>query len=186
MSLRHRLKPVFRQYRIFWIIFVLFTLGNILYYSTAIRSAERRSEALRAEYRTRRTALNQVPEVDSAVRQYIQAKQDIQTFRKKLPDGDVAGELTDELNSLLRNNNVDSSPVIFTSQGVDKLFLIRYTAEFSAIAPYSAVKKLLADIQNSPHLFCIESLDLKNRSGDTGQAEIHLKIATWLRVSMRL
>ncbi|GBC59826.1 hypothetical protein DENIS_0767 [Desulfonema ishimotonii] len=181
-----QLKAAFRAYRVFWVVAAGVLLANILFYAIAVQEKVRETEALREAYMSKRKKTSVPVEADDKLRQYIGAKQALQAFRKMLPRNNRIREIENEVTALIGRNKLTADPPVFHSDGPGEMLLWCYRAELSVTGPYAGLKQFLADIQNSPRLYCIERLSLQNRSGATEQAEMVLDLSTWMRGSMKM
>ena len=87
------------------------------------------------------------------------------------------------MTAILERNGMQSEGVRLNPQEIDDLFVLKYGAEITAIGSYPEIKKLLADIQNSPTLFCIEKLSLAYQSGVRHQVKMNLTLTTYFKNS---
>ena len=72
--------------------------------------------------------------------------------------------------------------LLFKPKKVDQLELWRYSTEITITDRYDNIRKLLAEIQNSPHLFCIEKLLMVNSTSE-GKVDLTLGIAMYSRLN---
>ena len=179
-------KYIYQKHKSLWIFISILIAVNIICYVMLIRKEQNRVESLKKSYMDLRKKVRQTHETDGEVVQYINAKKALRTFRKKLPVQNAKKELELEINAFLAKNKLKSAPVRFEHMGIEKsLFIIKYRTDFAAVGFYEHLRQFLADIQNSPQLFCIDSLQFTNLSGEDGRVELNLGISIYCRVGMQ-
>lgn len=71
----------------------------------------------------------------------------------------------------------------FKPELADNFLLWKYTTSFKVSGQYAKLKGLLAEIQESSSLFCIESLSFKNQSKNEELVDLNLSISTYFNLS---
>jgi hypothetical protein len=119
---------------------------------------------------------------DSNQERYLQARNDINSFIGALPEKKDFAETAGELFSILKKHQINIGQTVYKPESVDFNGLTKYVTSLTVKGTYSSLKAVLADIQESKTLFCVEDLAFSNSSnlGD-GSVEMKLKIATYFR-----
>jgi hypothetical protein len=165
--------------RLLWTACLILLAGNILFYTffaTAWRSRVGELQDLYAHKRGLRA-----PEADDTAASYLKAKEDIQTFMDRLPEKATFTDRVRELNDILDRHGLSVENMTFKPSIDGILSLSKYTTHFKVSATYGRLKRLLADIQEAPGLFCIEELSLENQSTDRESVVLSLGIATYFK-----
>lgn len=188
IHVRHRTLAALRAYRWAWIGIALLLGFGLFHYVSVVHPRAERVDALQRTFLESRRRLAQVTQADSAIRRYLSAKERLQTFRQALPEERALRTLSAEIQGYIADHGIvaEDGPVRFRPDGVGDLVLVRYVLPIKLLAPYGALKAFLADLGNSPSLFCLEAFALYNRSGETAQAELELTVVTYARASLRL
>ncbi len=165
--------------RLLWSACLILLAGNIIFYAffaTAWRSRVGELQDIYAHERGLRPTGG-----DDTAAGYLKARQDIQTFMDRLPEKATFTDRVKELNDILDRHGFSVEKMIFKPSTVDILPLSKYTTHFKVAAPYPMLKRLLADIQEAPGLFCIEDLSVENQSNDREKVVLSLGIATYFK-----
>lgn len=189
-----RVDPVFRRrvlaaldaYRWAGAACVLLLAAGLAIWVWGVRPRAERATLLQREFLESRRRLADVDEADSAVRRYLSAKETLQAYRRELPDEGKLRDLAAEIDGFVAAHRISAEPVRFRSDRMGELMLLRYVADMELRAPYARLKGFLADLGNSPSLFCVERFALANRGGDAELAELRLTAATYVRARPRL
>lgn len=179
MEYRH-VALAFRSNKLFWMICGSLLILNLLFYIGFIKKQESRIHKLQELYTEKRGARE--PVKDKRMVSYLKAKEDMLTFREKLPPKTSFAESVRELYDLLRKRDLGVVKMTYQPEPIDALGGVwKYTTSFTVTGQYSNLKGLLADVQNSSSLFCIENLSFTNRSKDAEQIDMGLKIGMYFR-----
>lgn len=179
------LSLVFQSNKPFWLLIGSFLLINLLAFFLVVQKEKNEVERLHREYMETREQERRSVDLGGAIEQYKQARDRVQAFRMMLPEESLSKELNEEINALIRKNGVSVEPVVFAPERIVDLLLLRYSAEMTLQGPYPRLKQLLADIQNSPRLFCIEQLSFENTPTRGGGVTLRLFISTYFRGSIQ-
>lgn len=177
---------VFESHKSLWLVVGACLVINLLYYAVVTGEQKSRVARLHRDYREMREKDLHSVSRDGTIRHFIQAREQIQTFRMTLPEESVAEQLSEEVNTLIRKNGLALEPVLFKPEGIVDLLLLKYAADLTLQGPYPRLKQLLADIQNSPRMFCIESLAFENSPSRSRGVTMKLSISTYFRGSLQL
>jgi hypothetical protein len=105
----------------------------------------------------------------------------VQHFMVELPDRSGLARQVGELEALLRRNGLAADAVTFSPEKSPSPAMVKYTANLNAVGTYAAARSFLADLQNSPQLFCIQSLSLKRQSERNKWVGLQVGLAIYLR-----
>jgi len=177
---------VFHSNKSLWLVVGACLVINLLYFAVVTGEQKSRVARLHRDYREMREKDLDSVNRDGTIRQFIQARGQIQEFRKTLPEESVSEQLSEEVNALIQKNGLAVEPVVFKPEGIVDLLLLKYAADLTLQGPYPRLKQLLADIQNSPRLFCIETLSFDNSPSRTQGVIMTLSISTYFRGSLQL
>ena len=177
---------VFQSNKSLWLVVGACLVINLIYFAVVTGEQKSRVARLHRNYREMREKDLDSVNRDGTIRQFIQAREQIQEFRKTLPEESASEKLSEEVNSLIRKNGLAVEPIVFKPEGIVDLLLLRYTADLTLQGPYPRHKQLLADIQNSPRLFCIETLSFDNSPAQARGVTLRLSISTYFRGSLQL
>jgi len=122
----------------------------------------------------------QTPKKDENQERFIKARADIELFKEKLPEKKDFAETASELFGILKKHRLDVGQSIYKPEAIDVKGLYKYSTSLNIKGSYTVLKTVLADIQESRTLFCIENLSISAGPGD-GAAEMKLKIAAYFR-----
>ncbi|MFP4309459.1 MAG: type 4a pilus biogenesis protein PilO [Desulfococcaceae bacterium] len=182
--LQTRAKAALREYRWVWLAWALLMVAGMAIHAGWVRPrAEAAAELQRAFLETRRE-LARVVEADSAVRRYLSAKEALQVFRRGLPEETALETLNAEVRELAAKHGLSWEPRRFRPEGMSELVVWRYALDLRLRAPYPRLKAFLADLGNSPSLFCVEEFALLNRANNEPLAELQLRLVTYARGGM--
>jgi len=177
---------VFHSNKSLWLVVGACLVINLLYFAVVTGEQKSRVARLHRDYREMREKDLDSVNRDGTIRQFIQARGQIQEFRKTLPEESVSEQLSEEVNALIQKNGLAVEPVVFKPEGIVDLLLLKYAADLTLQGPYPRLKQLLADIQNSPRLFCIETLSFDNSPSRAQGVIMTLSISTYFRGSLQL
>ena len=164
--------------KLFWWIICLLLVSNIVFY-TAIRERQKsRINELQALYNAKRSAPTQKKNSDQAP--YLQAQDDIISFKENLPAKKDFAKTASELFLIFKKHQVGIGQIVYKPESVDYNGLFKYSTSLAINGSYQSIKALLADIQESRTLFCIEAISIVS-SAEESSVEIKIKIATYFR-----
>jgi len=112
---------------------------------------------------------------------YLQAQADLRHFKSQLLPKATFADRVRELYDVLQKQNLSVSKMTYKPEKVERLNLWKYTTSFVVSGEYERLKGLIADVQNSSSLFCIEDLSISRKAKDKEQLDLRLKIATYFR-----
>jgi hypothetical protein len=173
-----KLRNIFRFNKIFWWVVCLLLAGNIIFFLTIRGSQKNRLNELQVQYNAGRNA--QTPKKDANQERFIKARDDIKFFKEKLPEKKDFAETASELFAILAKHRLDVGQSVYKPEDVDVKGLFKYTTSLNVKGSYPVLKAVLADIQESRTLFCIENLSISSTPGDS-TAEMKIKIAAYFR-----
>lgn len=138
-------------------------------------------QLLRAYEEKRRARLPERP--DALQSRMKKTREDILRFAGSLPHKLMIAEAMQEILELLTRNGLPTVNMSFLPESTDFPGLIKYGTSFGVNGKYGQVKSLLADIQNSKSLFCIEGLALANQAQEVEAVSLNLRLTLYLRSS---
>jgi Tfp pilus assembly protein PilO len=174
-----RITNALRFNRFFWGSCILILLLNLGYYAVYIQRQKDEIGKLQATYSGKRNPGQGYPGQEFA--SYMVAQLDINIFKAKLPLKETFVEQIKELNDLLHRNGLSVNRITFKPEEVGSLKLWKYSSTFSVTGKYAQLKGFIADLQNSPSLFSLDSLSLLNRSDGGERVDMTLQISTYFR-----
>ena len=170
-----------RYNKIFWCACCVILLLNLFFYALSIKRQSKKIDELRCLYAKTRN-IGTFDKNDKTTK-YILARDAIQSFRDKLLNKFAFPDHVKELYDAINRQGLSISTMTFKPELLDNLSLWKYTASFKVSGQYAKLKGLLAEIQESPSLFCIESLSFKNQSKKEELVDLNLSISTYFRPS---
>jgi hypothetical protein len=173
-----KLINIFRFNKIFWWAVGLLLVSNIIFFMTFRGAQKRRINELQNDYNIQRNTQSQ--KIDERQERYIKAKEDIGLFEEKLPEKKDFADTAAELFTILKKHQIDVGQTVYKPETVDVKGLFKYTTSLSIKGGYPVLKAVLADVQESRTLFCIEDLSFAGSSGDNS-VEMKIKIAAYFR-----
>lgn len=179
-----RAKTALEEYRWAWIVCGLLLAAGLLIHFGWVRPRARAAAELQTAFLESRRQLTRVEEADSALRRYLAAKEALQAFRHQLPEEMAVEALNAEIRELAAEHGISWEPTRFRPEGMSELMVWRYTLEVDFRVPYPRLKAFLADLGNSPSLFCVEEFALLNRGHTDPLAELRLRLVTYARGGM--
>ena len=181
------MNPVFNRayitkYKVFWIIFALCFLANLAFYASVINRQKLAIADLQQKYtETRQLKTRGLSSKDSFA-ELKSARRSWQVFIDKLPPVTMVTLGIKDLIRIISRYESSNNKLLFNPKKVDQLELWRYSTEFTITDGYENIRKLLAEIQNAPHLFCIEKLSMV-KSASEGKVDLTLGITMYSRLS---
>ena len=147
----------------------------------AIGRQHKEMARLRTVYQQTREALAAPPERDPRQLALERAGRDLATVYGRLFHvTELAGQMRD-LSGFIRQSGLSIDRLSYGAARVDALPLWRYEATFRVRGGYAPLKRLLARIQSSPHLFCIERLAFSGGATAGEKIVMTLTLSTYLR-----
>jgi len=170
-----------RYNKIFWSVCCVILLLNLVFYALIIKIQSKKIDELRCLYAKTRN-IGTFDKNDKTTK-YILAKDAVQSFRDKLHNKFAFPDHVKELYDAINGQGLSISTMTFKPELVNNLSLWKYTTSFKVSGQYAKLKGLLAEIQESPSLFCIESLSFKNQSKNEELVDLNLSISTYFNLS---
>ena len=182
-----KLLPLLQRHKKMSIIFVIFMLFNTIIYVIIKNYRQNQIEKLHSAYLKSglksglKSSKDRQAKSSASTHPWFEVQSDIQTFKGRLPVMSAIIDRVKELKDVLNRNRLASTKIVLRPERIELLVIWKYTGALTITGPYKRLKSLLADIQKSPHLFCIESLALINQSQKTEKVAMELRIATYFR-----
>jgi len=174
----NRLLNIFRFNRIFWWIICFLLISNIVFFITYRESQKNRINELQKLYNARRNL--QTLKKDNGQEQFLQAREDINSFLGRLPEKKDFAETASEFFTILNRHQINIGKTAYKPESVDFNGLSKYTTSLNIKGDYNSLKTLLADIQESRTLFYIEDLSIADNL-EENIVELKIKIAIYFR-----
>jgi hypothetical protein len=176
MNLNRLIETVLHN-KVFWAIIGALLVVNLIFYVTFVRSQHGTADQLHRAYMQKEKA--GVGKSDLEIQQHLKMAEGIETFRKIVGNSNQFSQRISDLHTILQRQDISQSKMIFEPSSVDQLELLKYTTSFTVSGSYQSLRRLLADIQNSSSLHCIESISLSSKTPDADDVTMALKIATY-------
>ncbi|MBN1627423.1 MAG: hypothetical protein JW944_12950 [Deltaproteobacteria bacterium] len=174
-----RFVNIFRFNKIFWWVICLLLILNVVFYMAFRKRQTNRIYELHNAYYEKRSS--QVSQTEGNGKDlFLQARDDIKFFIEGLPERKEFTETTAELFDIFKRYQIDMGQTVYKPESVDYSGLFKYSTSLSIKGAYPTLKALLADIQESGNLFCIEDLSFTGNNG-AGTLEMKVKISTYFR-----
>ncbi len=173
-------KEIFRKPKWFWVLCGLVILSNIGCYLFLVRPKGIEVFRLQDAYgRLRAERLSILKEGQS---EFYQLEEKISVFLKQIPPSQAFPLWVSDLYNQIQKNGLVSSRMVYKPKEAAFLGLVQYNTSFSVKGPYAKLRRLLADIQNSRQLYCIEAISLVNHSNVSREnVEMKLELSTYFR-----
>ena len=143
---------------------------------------EREMAELREVYLETRKALSRPDAAPEGAFPAARVRGDLAEVRKRLFHVTELALQMRELSEYIRRSALSADRLSYDSRRIDPLPLWRYEASFRVVGEYAPLKRLLAMIQSSPHLFCIERIAFsREEGGNGGKVAMRLTLSTYLR-----
>jgi len=168
-----------RYNKIFWSTCCVILLLNLVFYALIIKIQSKKIDELRCLYAKARN-IGTFDKNDKTTKDILAQKDAIQLFRDKLHNKSAFPDHVKELYNAINGQGLSISTMTFKPELVNNFSLWKYTTSFNVRGQYAKLKALLAEIQESPSLFCIESLSFKNQSKNEELVDLNLSISTYL------
>jgi Tfp pilus assembly protein PilO len=169
---------IFHFNKLFWWIICILLVSNIVFFAAIRERQKNRINELHALYNAKRSTPTQKKDSDQAP--FLQAKDDIRSFTENLPVKKDFAKTASELFLIFNKHQIDVGQTVYKPESVDYNGLFKYSTSLTINGSYKSIKALLADIQESRTLFCIEALSIAS-GAEEGLAEMKIKIATYFR-----
>lgn len=174
-------KKYILKYKIFWSICGILLAANLIFYVSVIKGQKIAITDLQKQYSdTRQLRSRDLTEKDPLL-ELKTARQSWQEFTAKLPPITMVTFGIKELIKIIGQYESSNTKLIFRPEQVALLELWKYSTEITITDKYENSRKLLAEIQNSPNLFCIENLSI-TQSKTEGKVDLTLGITTYSRL----
>ena len=174
-----RLLNIFHFNKIFWWLVCLLLFGNIIFFLTVRTTQKNRLSELEDRYSAGRNQLT--PKTDENQTRYLKAREDIGLFKEGLPDKKDFAEVASELFAILKKHKIEVGQSIYKPESIDIKGMYKYSTSLNIKGNYPVLKAVLADIQESKTMFCVENLSISSNPDDV--VEMKLKIATYFTYS---
>jgi Tfp pilus assembly protein PilO len=170
------------KYKIFWIIGGILLAANLIFYASVINGQKATIADLQKKYSNTRQLRSRDLNKKDPVHELKTARESWQEFISKLPPVTMVTFGIKELISIIDRYESSNTKLIFRPEKVALLELWKYSTEITITGEYENVRKLLAEIQNSPNLYCIEKLSMI-QSKKEGKVDLTLGITTYSRLN---
>lgn len=174
-----RYANIFRFNKMFWWVICLLLILNVVFFMAFRKRQINRINELHGIYNEKRSP-QAVQKEGNGQDLFVQARDDIKFFIEGLPERKDFTETTAELFDIFKQYQIDIGQTVYKPEAVDYSGLFKYSTSMSIKGVYPTLKALLADIQESENLFCIEDLSFSGNNGD-GPVEMKVKISTYFR-----
>lgn len=174
-------KKYILKYKIFWSICVILLAANLIFYASVINRQKAAIADLQKKYSDARQLRSRDLNKKDPFLEFERARQSWQEFIAKLPPVTMVTFVIKELIRIIDRYESTNTKLIFRPEKVDLLELWKYSTEITITDKYENIRKLLAEIQNSPNLFCIEKLSMI-QSKKEGNVDLTLGITTYSRL----
>ncbi len=180
--MRPTLKPLPpSQFPLAWGGVALALLLNLVFFVFAVRGSRLEADNLLAELAMQQRRLVTAPPAPRPVEPYRDAAALVQRFVDQLPDRSGLARQAGELDALLRRHGLPSGAIVLSPEKSEWPNLAKYSATLDASGSYATVRAFLAELQNSPQLFCIQHLSLKRQSERGKGVSLQLGLALYMR-----
>lgn len=159
---------------------MLILLVNLAFYTAVIQRQRDRVGRLEAVYSQKRNPAGLGLEGER-IAGYMVAGEEVKEFEASLPPKEEFVERLKEMHDLLERHGLTMDRITFKPEAVGSLNLWKYTSAFDVTGRYAQLKGFIADLQNSPHLFCLEKLSFINRSSTRETVDMKLEVATYFK-----
>jgi hypothetical protein len=156
----------------------LLLISNVVFFTIFQVNQKSRISELQKLYSIKRNS--QTLEKDSKQERYIKAKDDVNLFKGALQEKKDFAETAAELFMILNKHQLNIGQIIYKPESIDFNGLYKYTTSLVIKGSYFSIKSMLADLQESKKLFCIEELSISNIAGENA-VEMKIKISTYFR-----
>ncbi len=173
------IKEVFGKAKWFWVICCLVLIMDLGIYLFSVRHKEKEILKLQDTYGKLRAERLALRKRLSAPHHKLQ--QAIEGFLGKIPPKQAFPLWVSDLYAQIQKNGLVSSRMVYRPQKASLLGLTRYTTSFSVKGPYAKLRQLLADIQNSKQIYCIEGISFVSHSPRREEVEMKLELSTYFR-----
>ncbi len=181
--IKFKLLPIFKRHKKLSIIFFILMLFNVIIYVIITDYHQNEIEKLHSTYLKSglKSSKTRLIKSSAPTQPWFEVQSDIQTFKDQLPVMSAIIDRVKVLKDVLNRNRLSSTKIMLRPERIELLVLWKYTGSLKITGPYKRLKSLLADIQKSPQLFCIESLSLNNQSQQTEKVVMELRLATYFQ-----
>jgi len=173
------IKQVFAKPKWFWVGCSLILLANIIFYFSFVRGKGQEILTLQDTYGKLRAERLLLRKNHSDPLHKLQ--QGIEEFLSKIPPKQAFPLWVSDLYTHIQKNGLESSKMVYRPERVPLLGLTRYTTSFSVKGEYLKLRQLLADIQNSKQIYCIEGISFVRQSSRDHYVEMKLELSTYFR-----
>lgn len=166
--------------RFFWGGCVFILLLNLAFYVVVIERQRDRMARLETVYSKKRNPVGLRAEGER-IAGYRIAGEEVKLFEAGLPPKEKFVQRLKEMHDLLERHGLTMDRITFKPKAVGALKLWKYTSSFSVSGRYAQLKGFIADLQNSPNLFCLEKLSFINRSSTRELVNMKLEVSTYFK-----
>lgn len=170
------------KYKVFWIIFGVCFFANLAFYASVINRQKLTIADLQQKYTETRQLNTRGLNSKDSFSELKSARRSWQEFIGKLPPVTMVTLGIKDLIRIISRYESSNNKLLFNPKKVDQLELWRYSTEITITDGYENIRKLLAEIQNAPHLFCIDKLSMA-KSASEGKVDLTLGITMYSRLN---
>jgi len=177
------LRPILRRQKKLSLLFIILMLLNGVIYMAITNYRQNEIAKLHSAYLKKglKTGKARFTESSAPIDPWFEVQSDLETFKQQLPVMSAIIDRAKELKDVLNRNQLTATKIMLRPERIELLDIWKYTGALKITGPYARLKTLLADIQKSPHLFCIERLSLTNQSEKTEKVVLELRLATYFQ-----
>ena len=110
---------------------------------------------------------------------YLKVREDLRNFDNQIVPVSSFVKIVSDLKNKFQRSDVMVSKMTFKPDQLKDQALWKYTTSFTLSGEYKTLKRILADIQNSPNLYCIDRFAFYNDSDTSEKVELSLSITTY-------
>lgn len=152
---------------------------NMIIYIGLVSGQETRITYLQEQYSQLRKLKNTAKA--NGEKRYVDARKDLDRFYNNLePESDFM-DMVGDLKEKFADSGLKVSKMTFKPEYIAPHSLFKYTTSCTVTGEYRHLKKILADMQNSPFVLCIDLLSFYNDSGEKEKVDMSIAFTTYYK-----
>ena len=173
-----------KAHKKFWLLCGGLLLGNLIFHLVVVNSSIEQVNVLRKNYQDGRKALTEKRKLQRQARNYAESQKAWQTFLDAVDHKIHFPDRLNELKMLFRRHQLEPGELVFKSEPVAGLPLVRFVSAIETSGDYDNLKALLNGIRLLPGLFCIERLSI-DKDRQAGTLVMKMEVAAYFNDTPR-
>lgn len=177
MTKKEKIKDIIVSNRVPFGICLLLITVNVCFYFGVIAYQDRIINGLQVSYSDLRKERYGSPNAEKD--RFVRARKELINFERRLSSGSDLVIIATDLKNKLQQPGISVGKMTFKPEKSDDGILWKFTTSVTLSGHYENLKRILADIYNSPNLYCIDRLAFYNSSDNKENVDLSLSITMY-------